>query len=120
MKNTPQEIEKGMIHSNIKLQQAIEEIPELINLSAEAEKNYEMSLSRKILELKADKIPITIIPKVASGDEDVSNLKFKASVASEMVKIQYRKIKALETAISSYQSMHSLRRIEYQKAHIVD
>ena len=118
MTNTPAEIEKGMIRTNIKLQNAIEEIPELINAAASVEKDFEMALSRKILSLKLDKIPITIIPKIASGDEVVSSLKFKATVAAEMVKIQYKKIKAYETAISSYQSMHSLRRIEYQKANV--
>jgi hypothetical protein len=120
MINTPLEIEKGMIRSNIKLQNAIEEFPSLIEKSALATKEYEMALSAKILQLKLEKTPITIIPKLASGDEVVAELKFKASIASEMVKVQYKKVKALETAISSYQSMHSLRRIEYSKASVTE
>ena len=120
MKNTPQEIEQGMIKTNIKLQNAIEEIPDLVNKKAEAERDYEIALSHKILELKTQGNPITIIPKIASGDKVVCELKFKYNLATELLKIQYVKLKSFEVAINSYQSMHALRRIEYQKAHIVD
>ena len=119
MKNTPEEIEKGMINNNIKLQNAIEEIPELINKKAEAERDYEIALSHKILELKTEGLPITIIPKLASGDKTISGLKFKFNVSIELLKVQYAKLKSIETAINSYQSMHALRRIEYQKATVV-
>ena len=118
MKNTPMEIEQGMIQSNIKLQAAIEEIPELVNNKANAERDYEIALSHKILELKTNGNPITIIPKLAAGDKVVSELKFHMNLAAELIKIQYAKIKSFETAINSYQSMHALRRIEFQKASI--
>ena len=120
MNNTPAEIEKGMIRTNIKLQNAIEEIPKMVNDKAEAERDYEIALSHKILELKTEGLPITLIPKLASGDKVVGELKFKFNLATELLKIQYAKLKSFEIAINSYQSMHALRRIEYQKAHIVD
>lgn len=120
MKNAPEEIERGMIKNNINLQHAIEELPELINNRAQAEREYEIALSHKILELKTEGLPITVIPKVAAGDKVVSDLKFQLNLATELIKIQYAKLKSYETAINSYQSMHALRRIEYQKAHITD
>jgi hypothetical protein len=116
MVNTPAEIEKGMVKANIKLQQAIEEIPELVHNKANAERDYEIALSHKILELKTLGNPITIIPKLAAGDKVVSELKFQMNLATELIKIQYAKLKSFDTAINSYQSMHALRRIEYQKA----
>ena len=118
MKNTPLEIERGMIGKNIELQKAIEEVPKISNEKAQAERDYEIALSGKILELKQQGNPITIIPKMAQGDAFVSELKFNASVKAELLKIQYAKIDAIKTAIGSYQSMHALRRIEYQKANL--
>jgi len=120
MKNTPREIEQGMINNNIKLQNAIEEIPDLVNKKAEAERDYEIALAQETLQLKSEGKPTTLIRELAKGNKFVADLKFKANLATELLKIQYVKLKSFEVAINSYQSMHALRRIEYQKAHIVD
>lgn len=120
MKNTPAEIEQGMINKNVELQRSIEEVPELINNMGKAEKDYEVAFAQKTLELKTKGTPITIIPKIVAGDKAVSDLKFQYHLCKELVKIQYAKIDAIKTAINSYQSMHALRRIEYQKANIQD
>jgi len=118
MINTPQEIEQGMIRKNIELQKSIEEIPALIANMAEAERDFDIALAHKILTFKAENKPITIINKLAAGDKFVSELKFNYNLQKELLKIQYTKIDAIKVAIGSYQSMHALRRIEYQKASI--
>jgi hypothetical protein len=116
--NSFEDIERGMTKKNIELQQKIEEIPELINEKALAEREFELAYAGEILRLKAEGYPITIIPKLASGSKQIADLKFNVAVKTELLKIQYAKIDALKIAINSYQSMHALRRIEYQKAHI--
>lgn len=119
MKNTPLEIERGMINKNIELQRSIEEIPKLIDRKVQAERNYDVAVSKKTLELKTSGNPITLITKMVAGDKVISELNLECNLATELLKLQYRKLKAIEIMITSYQSMHSLRRIEYQKANIV-
>ena len=53
-----------------------------------SEKNriYRMMLSQKIMELKAEGMPISIIEKVARGDESVAEAEFEKNVAE----VKYR------------------------------
>lgn len=116
--NTPREIERGMINKNIELQHAIEEIPELINNQAQTERDYDVAVAKKTLELKTEGHPVTIISKIVAGDKLIADLNMKQKLATEILRLQYKKLKSIETSIGSYQSMHALRRIEYQKANI--
>jgi len=119
MKNTPVEIEKGMIKKNIELQTAIEEVPTLIDRKAQAERDYDVAVAKKTLEFKTSGNPITLITKMVAGDKVIADLKLQCNLSTELLKLQYKKLKAIEISIGSYQSMHALRRIEYQKANIV-
>lgn len=57
------------------LSKALEEYKTRGRAYAQAYKNYRMLLSKKLLELKADGIPVTIAYDVARGDEVVANAK---------------------------------------------
>ena len=48
---------------------------------AEYNRQYDIALGQKILELRVDGIQASIVEKVAKGDEDIANLKFKSAVA---------------------------------------
>jgi len=50
-------------------------------LLAEAERIYRIAKARKILELRAEKIAVTIILDLVKGDDEVSLLKFKRDCA---------------------------------------
>lgn len=54
------------------------------NTLAESERDYRVALAKKILLLRDDKIPVTIINDLARGDEVVAELKFKRDVAQTL------------------------------------
>lgn len=51
---------------------------------AESERDYRVALAKKILLLRDDKVPVTIINDLARGDEAVADLKFKRDVAQTL------------------------------------
>lgn len=70
---------------------------------AEAEEKYRAALATKILELRADNMPVTITPDVARGTQHIASLKmdrdckealYKASL--ESVNVYKLQIKVLE------------------------
>ncbi len=51
---------------------------------AQSEQNYRVALAKKILLLRDDKVPVTIINNLAMGDEEVAELRFKRDVAQTL------------------------------------
>lgn len=49
--------------------------------TAEFNKQYEMELATKMFALRADGHPASMVEKLAKGDPQIAELKFKASVA---------------------------------------
>lgn len=43
----------------------------------EAERNYQMAKSKEIMRLKSEGYPITLIPQVVKGIEEIANLDFE-------------------------------------------
>lgn len=54
--------------------------------SAEAERNYRIAKSQKILKLREEGIPTTLIIDLVKGDEEVSKLEFERNVADVVYK----------------------------------
>jgi len=59
-----------------------------------AERDYKMALSKRILQLRDQKIPVTIISDICRGEADIARLRFKRDVAE----VQY---KAAQEVINS-------------------
>lgn len=86
------------------LDKALREIkPRGVEL-AEAEKDYRAALAAKILELRADKYPVTITPDLARGDPNVSELRFKRDCASALYKAAFEGINILKLSIKILES----------------
>lgn len=54
--------------------------------AAEKTRSYRILLAQKILSLKADGFPVSIVDKVARGDDDVAHAEFEMNVAE----VKYR------------------------------
>lgn len=61
-------------------------------LKAEREKQYDMALGKKILELRAEGVQASIVEKIAKSDPDIANLKFDAAVAEATARAAKEKI----------------------------
>ena len=72
---------------------------------AQAERDYRMALSIKIVELKTQRMPVSIINDVARGSKNVVNLKFNRDLALETYKASRDMLNALGTEVSSLQSI---------------
>lgn len=88
------------------LEVALKECKSRGRASAEAEREYRMRLAEKILELRDQKLPATLIGDLARGDKDVAMLKFERDCAEvvydnakEAVNVYKRQIDVLREQI---------------------
>lgn len=88
------------------LEVALKECKNRGRAAAEAEQKYRMKLAEKILELRDQKFPATLIGDLARGDKDVAMLKFERDCAEvvydnakEAVNVYKRQIDVLREQI---------------------
>ena len=88
------------------LEVALKECKSRGRAAAEAEQKYRMKLAEKILELRDQKLPATLIGDLARGDKDVAMLKFERDCAEvvydnakEAVNVYKRQIDVLREQI---------------------
>ena len=72
---------------------------------ATTEKLYRKALAKKIIELRDQKIPATLINDLAKGDEEVSEYRFARDLARVMYDVAKSSQRSAETQISSLQSI---------------
>jgi hypothetical protein len=113
---TPGQLIEVISAKNRELTKANDDYPTLAEKKADAERSFNIALARKTLQLKAEKIPATLIPALAKGDETVANLKFAADVADEVLKAQKMKCAELASAIDSARSLLTWMRAEMERA----
>ena len=75
---------------------------------AEKEKLYRIAKAKKILELKSNGYPITIIPDLAKGDEEVADLDLQHNIAEVVYKANVE-------ALHVKQQEYSLYKLYYDK-----
>lgn len=80
--------------------------------AAEKTRNYRILLAQKILELKADGQAISIIDKIAKGDEAVAEAEFEMNVAEVKYKASNENIMAQKKL---YDSIEADIKREYYK-----
>ena len=75
---------------------------------AKAYKNYRVKVAQKLLQLKAEGMPVTISYDIARGDEEVANAKEQEIITEclykscqEAVKVYKLKIKILQAQINN-------------------
>ena len=88
------------------LEVALKECKNRGRAAAEAEQKYRMKLAVKILELRDQKLPATLIGDLARGDKEVAMLKFERDCAEvvydnakEAVNVYKRQIDVLREQI---------------------
>lgn len=66
------------------LNKAIKELKERGQVKAKAERDYRVELSKGILRLRAEGMPVTIISDVCRGNEKIANLKMERDIAESL------------------------------------
>ena len=113
---TPDNIMNGMQEKNRLLTAKTDEYIILSERAAQANRDYNTALAKKMLELRIDSQPTTLIPVLAKGDKAVSELKYQLDVAEGIVNACRESIKDIRSAIDSYRSILTWKRAEYERA----
>jgi hypothetical protein len=114
---TPDELMRGMSKKNLLLQEKNEELLNLSEKRAQAERAYNTEVAKTTLRLKAYH-PATLIPILVKGDVSVAELKYKMDVADGVYRACQESLKDVRTAIDSYRSMLSFEKEELLKSGI--
>jgi len=61
-----------------------QELERLAPEKAHAEQAYSIALAKRVLQLKTEGTPATLIPSLAKGDETVAGFKLKLDIATSM------------------------------------
>lgn len=86
-----------------RLNEASKEVFRLARKKAETEHEYRRELSKRIVELRADNMPATLLGDVARGD--LADLKFQRDLASDMYRSAIASMEALKVEINALQSI---------------
>ena len=111
---TPQQIIDGMADKNRMLTQKNDEYIELSEKRAENERSFSKAFARKMIELKIEGQSVTLIEKIAKGDDVVADMKYALDVSEGVCKACLNSIKAVTTQIDSYRSL-----LAWQKAELL-
>jgi hypothetical protein len=83
---------------------------------AKSEAEYRTAKAKKILLLKAEKYPATLITDLAKGDETVASLMLKRDLAKGLVDAQRYNIRSIQDRIMIGQSVLKWLGIEYNSS----
>ena len=83
------------------LDQAVRELRGRGTALAQAERDYKVAAAKKIVELRDRGYPVTVIPDLMRGDEEVSLLRFKRDCAETLWKsaLEYIQVTKLQIRI---------------------
>ena len=109
----PQEIMQELVEFRSKLGKLNSDIIKLGNAKSQAEYDYRLLKAKKIMILRADKTPVTIIADLVKGDPDVAALKLQLDAQEVLYDNKRENIRSLRDVMSVYQSI-----LNYLKAEI--
>jgi S-adenosylhomocysteine hydrolase len=98
-------VTEQMMQTSARLRIATKEIFILAQLKAKAEQMYRVELAKVITHLRYDKVPATLIPDLARGDENVALLKFNRDISADRHKSGIEVMKALQSELSALQTI---------------
>lgn len=113
---TPDEIIKGMQKKNLLLSQKNDEYKELIEKEAGLRNEYRKAFAKKILELRAEGQPGSIVTKIAQGDPNISKLEFDCDIAKGIKDACRESINDIRIAIDTYRSILTWMREEMHQS----
>ena len=80
------ELWEEIIEIERQLDQALSTLRENGTKYCEAERQYQMAKSKEIMRLKSEGYPITLIPQVVKGIEEIANLDFERNTCEVVYK----------------------------------
>jgi hypothetical protein len=110
---TPGEIEAGLQDKNRKLTAKNDEYIELAENAAQKERDYQIALSQRIVDLRAKDTPVTILKDIAKGG-GVAQLKFEMDMSAAICRACVNSMKTLSSQIDTYRSLLSWLKAEMQ------
>ena len=108
----PNKYLQGLETKNQLLSSKNDEMIELVKQHAKAEYDYNVAFAEKVLILKTDNHPATLIPKLAAGDRVVADLKMKMVIAEGILNANQNSCKDLRSSIDTYRSILTWMREE--------
>lgn len=106
------ELEKELLEKNKWLFMKLTEQKELIIKAAQSEYEYRVALASKMMQLKVEGMPVTIMPDLSRGDKTVAKLKLERDIAEGIADACKQAIYAIQSAMSGIQSLISTRKEE--------
>lgn len=96
------------------------DIIKLGNQKSEAEREYRILKAQKIVILRSEKMPVTLISDLVKGDPEVADLKLKLDGYEVMYDNRRENIRSLRDAMSCYQSILNYLKAEISGMHKTD
>jgi len=112
MELNPQEIMEELTNFRSKLGKLNADIIKLGNEKSQAEYEYRLLKAKKIMILRADKTPVTIIADLVKGDPEVAALKLQLDAKEVLYDNKRENIRSLRDVMSVYQSILNYLKIE--------
>lgn len=112
MSITPQSVMDGMAKKNRLLSVKNDELAELTEKKAAAERDYNIAYAKEVMNLKLEGEKITLIPSIAKGNKMVAEFKYKADIADGVYVACREKIKDSRVQVDSYRSLLTWMRAE--------
>lgn len=75
--------------------QAVEDLAEQVKKAAESEKTYRRELAKKLVELRDQGRPVTLIKDLAKGDSRISELAKERDIDKEMIRVEHERLEGL-------------------------
>lgn len=113
---TPIQVIEKINRVQLALQQGNSELKTLAIKKAKAERDYRIALARKILILKAEKYPVTLIQELSKGDEEVAELKLQRDVSESAYFTAISAMENLRLEIESLRSTLAWLKEEYKNS----
>lgn len=99
------EIIKLMREVNERLSNSIRELHKQAKEQSRTEKEYKVALAYKILKLRSENVPVTIINDLARGDEHIAELRFQRDVARSLYETAKEGMRSLRVEASVLQTI---------------
>jgi len=106
------ELEKELIEKNKWLFAKLTEQRSLIETASQSEYSYRVALASKMMELRAEGYPVTIMSDLSRGDKNIAKLKLDRDIAAGIADACKGAIRAIQTSMSGIQSLISAYKAE--------
>ena len=83
---------------------------------AESERNYRIALAKKILELRLDKLPATLIHDLARGNNEIAGLRLERDIAESNYYACKNAMDNLKVEIEVLRSKLAWLKVEYKNS----